>query len=609
VIGRILANRYEVLEQLGGGGMAIVFKGRDTLLNRLVTIKVLRPEYTTDSEFVARFRREAQAVASLSHPNIVSIYDVGQEESIQFLVMEYVDGENLKTLIKRRGLLPAEHAVSIAVQIAEALDHAHENNIVHRDIKPHNILITRLGRAKLTDFGIAMEASTGTVTNSGTVMGSVHYLSPEQARGEVAGPKSDIYSLGVVLYEMLSGAVPFTAETPVGVALKHIQENPLPVTAVNAAVPPGLAAVTARAMQKDPALRYGSAREMAQDLMASWQERAGPVEETMIIRENLLPVGAEGETVKKRRRISPVAWVILLLLVAGLMAGSGYFLRNYLNVPEVQVPDVTGKTYDAASAIMTGAGLRTQKVLGVNPSVPKGLVISQDPVAGVLVKQDRTVTLTVSQGPEMVQVPDLTGMTATDANSALEQAGLQMVTVNQTSATVPQGQVMGQTPSPGSSVAKGDHVTVDVSGGPQASVAVPDLTGLTLALAQEKLTSLTLTLDQSTVAYVASTQYLYGQVVSQNPPANAGVTGGSAVQVTLSSGPGPAPLDAQINVQVPADGKTHLVRIAVLDVRGTTDAYLNTEPSGASLSRTIRYYGSATISVYIDGNLAGQQTF
>ncbi|MDA8334607.1 MAG: PASTA domain-containing protein [Peptococcaceae bacterium] len=609
MIGRILANRYEILEQLGGGGMAIVYKGRDNLLNRLVTVKVLRPEYTSDAEFVARFRREAQAVARLSHPNIVSIYDVGQEESIQFLVMEYVDGENLKTVIKRLGLLPAGDAVSIAVQIAEALEHAHENHIVHRDVKPHNILITRLGRAKLTDFGIAMEAQTGTVVNSGTVMGSVHYLSPEQARGEVAGPPSDIYSLGVVLYEMLSGAVPFTAETPVGVAMKHIQENPLPVTTVNATVPPGPAAVTARAMQKDPARRYAHAGDMARELTSSWQERAAPFEETVAIRENLVPAGAEVGAMKKRRRIKPAGWVVLLLLVAGLMAGAGYFLRNYLNVPEVQVPDVTGRTYSEAHTVMSGAGLRTDMVSGVNPAVPKGLVISQDPVAGALVKQNRVVTLTVSQGPQMVQVPDLTGMTGDAANTALGNAGLKMDSVNQTSATVPSGQVMGQTPGPGTSVPTQSHVTVDVSVGPQASIAVPDLTGLTLALAQEKLASLNLSLDQTNVGYAASTQYLHGQVVSQNPAPNTGVTAGTAVQVTLSSGPGPAPKDAQVNVNVPADGHSHLVRIVVQDVRGTTDAYVNTEPSGASVSRTVPYYGHATISAYIDGNLVGQQSF
>jgi len=608
MIGRILANRYEILEQLGGGGMAIVYKGRDTLLNRLVTIKVLRPEYTTDAEFVDRFRREARAVASLSHPNIVSIYDVGQEESIQFLVMEYVDGENLKTVIKRLGLLPAGRAAAIAIQIAEALDHAHENNIVHRDVKPHNILITRLGRAKLTDFGIAMEAQTGTVANSGTVMGSVHYLSPEQARGEVAGPKSDIYSLGVVLYEMLSGTVPFKAETPVGVALKHIQESPLPVTAVNTAVPPGLAAVTARAMQKDPARRYARAGDMARELAGAWQERAAPAEETVVIRENLVP--AEGGKVRKKRRVGTAAWAILLLLLVALVAGSGYVLRNYLNVPEVQVPDVTGKTFAAAQGIMAGAGLHATKVLGVNPSVPKGLVISQDPVAGVLVKKGRVVTLTVSQGPPTVDVPDLTGLTGDQARAALESVGLHMDTVTQANSAVPQGQVIGQTPAPGTAVAQDSHVTVDVSGGPQATVAVPDLTGLYVSAAEAKLASVNLTLDQANVSYASSTQYLSGQVVGQNPAPNTAVAPGTKVALTLSSGPGPVPQDADVDVTVPADGRKHVVMIEVTDVRGTTQAYLNANvPSGSSLTRLVRYYSPATISVYIDGNLWRQQSY
>lgn len=607
MIGRVLANRYEIMEQLGGGGMAIVYKGRDTLLNRLVTIKVLRPEYVADAGFVARFRQEAQAVASLSHPNIVSIYDVGQEGGIHFLVMEYVDGENLKTMIRRLGLLPPGQAVQIAVQIAEALEHAHENNIVHRDVKPHNILITRPGRAKLTDFGIAMETPTGTVTNSRTVMGSVHYLSPEQARGEVAGARSDIYSLGVVLYEMLAGAVPFRADTPIGVALKHIQESAPPVTAVNTGVPPGVAAVVTRAMQKDPAARYASAREMAADLRAAWEERAAPADETLVIGEKVMPV--EAETVRKKRRMRPAGWVVLLLLLLGVVAGAGYYLRNYLNVPDVPVPDVTGKTFDVASRIMAGAGLGVTMEQGYNPTVPKGQVISQDPVAGALVKQGRTVNLTVSQGPQMVQVPDLTGMTSAEAGATLQQANLKPNVTQQASATVPQDQVVSQNPAPGSSIPAGGTVTVVVSIGPPTTVAVPDLTGMTVSQAQQKLASLNLVLDTGNLAYVTSTDYLAGQVVSQAPPANAGVTAGSTVQVTLSSGPGPPAQNVQVQAQVPADGRTHVLRIVVQDVRGTTDAYVNTEQSGASVSQWVRYYGHATITVYIDGQPAGQKSY
>ncbi|HHW43609.1 MAG TPA: Stk1 family PASTA domain-containing Ser/Thr kinase, partial [Desulfotomaculum sp.] len=263
MIGKQLGNRYEILEQLGGGGMAIVYKGRDTFLNRLVTIKMLRPEFSSDQDFTRRFRREAQAVASLSHPHIVSIYDVGQEEGVQYLVMEYVDGEDLKTLIRREGALDAERAVQIALQVLEALEHAHENNIVHRDIKPHNILLTKSGRAKLTDFGIAREATAATVTQTDTIVGSVHYLSPEQARGEVAGPKSDIYSLGVVLYEMLTGTVPFAGDSPISVAIKHIQEEPEPPSRRNPAIPPALEQVVLRALAKNPGQRFASAREMA----------------------------------------------------------------------------------------------------------------------------------------------------------------------------------------------------------------------------------------------------------------------------------------------------------------------------------------------------------
>ncbi|MHB8986009.1 MAG: protein kinase domain-containing protein, partial [Eubacteriales bacterium] len=267
MIGKLLGNRYQILEQLGGGGMAIIYKGRDTFLNRFVTIKVLRPEFTSDEEFVKRFSREAQAIARLSHPNIVSIFDVGREGEVPYLVMEYVEGDNLKNKIRTNGAISQpERAVEIARQVLSALQHAHDNNIVHRDIKPHNILITTGGAAKLTDFGIAREATTATLTQSDTIVGSVHYLSPEQARGETAGPGSDIYSLGIVMYEMLTGELPFNGDTPISVAIKHIQDVPAPPSRINPAVSPELEKVIIRAMAKNPADRFESARKMAEAL-------------------------------------------------------------------------------------------------------------------------------------------------------------------------------------------------------------------------------------------------------------------------------------------------------------------------------------------------------
>lgn len=266
MVGRILGNRYEILDRIGGGGMAIVYKGKDTMLNRLITVKVLRSEYACDEDFVRRFRREAQSVASLSHHNIVSIYDVGQEEDICYLVMEYVDGENLKDLVRREGVLPIDKSISITIQICNALEHAHEHNIIHRDVKPHNILITKTGEAKLTDFGISMEAGSSTMTNTESILGSVHYISPEQTKGVQASRASDIYSMGVVMYEMVTGKIPFEKDSPVAVALAHVQEQPTLPSKLSPMVSPVLEGIILKAMDKVPEKRFFSCTEFSDQL-------------------------------------------------------------------------------------------------------------------------------------------------------------------------------------------------------------------------------------------------------------------------------------------------------------------------------------------------------
>ncbi|WP_040948595.1 Stk1 family PASTA domain-containing Ser/Thr kinase, partial [Gorillibacterium massiliense] len=266
MIGQTLSGRYEIIEIIGGGGMALVYRARDILLNRIVAVKVLRPQFVHDEEFIQRFRREGQSAAALSHPNIVSIYDVGQRGDIHFIVMEYVEGTTLNDLIKERAPLQVEEAVNIASQICDALDHAHSNQIIHRDIKPHNILIGRNGRVKVTDFGIARAGASSSITQTGSVVGSVHYFSPEHAKGTLAGAKSDLYSLGIVLYQMLTGKLPFSGESPVSVALKHLQENVPEPRKVNPLIPQSVENVILKAMRKNPDNRYQSAREMLADL-------------------------------------------------------------------------------------------------------------------------------------------------------------------------------------------------------------------------------------------------------------------------------------------------------------------------------------------------------
>ncbi|WP_420852018.1 Stk1 family PASTA domain-containing Ser/Thr kinase [Pelotomaculum isophthalicicum] len=623
MIGKLLGNRYEIMEQLGGGGMAIVYKGRDTILNRLVTIKVLRPEFTSDEDFVKRFRREAQAIASLSHPNIVSIYDVGRVDAVDYLVMEYVEGDNLKNLIRLHGPLTPVRAAQIARQISEALEHAHENDIVHRDVKPQNVLITRDGRAKLTDFGIARGATAATLTQTDTIMGSVHYLSPEQARGENTGPRSDIYSLGVVLYEMVTGALPFQGDTPVGVALKHIQDEPPRPSLLNPAVPLGLEKVIAQAMAKSPSGRYETARQMAQELEdisgtgIKDTPRSDPVDEfaTRVIPTvrgvagDIQPVDREARG-KKRS----YGWLWAALIILGVFAAGAAAYQFYFNVKEVTMPYVVGKTLDEAKSILLDRGIKSKNInvtRSNNPDVPADNVIAQDPTAGTRIKVNRYVTLNVSQGAEQRTVPSVIGQKLSDAISVINKNDLNVAEPVQEkySDTYVQGVVMEQEPKPGDKLAKGSAVVLYVSMGKQPMThKVPDLTGLTVEKAKAELEKLKLILDEN-ITRVKSTSYFSGHVITQIPAKDTEVQEGSTVKVTVSDGPGPTMRTASVEAKFDDDKKEHELRIVVKDVRGTTDAFVGTVKNEKSVVKVVPYYGKATIQVYVDKILKGEESF
>ncbi|MFZ5632913.1 MAG: Stk1 family PASTA domain-containing Ser/Thr kinase [Bacillota bacterium] len=614
MIGKMLGNRYEVLEQLGGGGMAIVYKGRDVILNRLVTIKLMRPEYTSDEDFVRRFRREARSVASLSHPNIVSIYDVGREDDMQYLVMEYVDGKDLRSIIKREGPLDPARAVAIARQICDALEHAHENNIVHRDIKPHNILITRNGRAKLTDFGIAREASAATVTTTDTIVGSVHYLSPEQARGEVADPKSDIYSLGVVLYEMLAGSVPFTGDSPIAIALKHIQSDPEPPTRRKPDIPVELERVVMRALHKDPDKRFGSAREMSFQLE---EALSGDDEDTTRIipvdREDMMALKAPDHYSQRQRparRLSPAGWTVLIMLAALVVAAAYYGYYRFVNVPEVVVPWVVGKPLKEAQDILAEKNLRTTVKEQYDSNALPGIVVAQDYGPNdPPVKVNRVITLTVSKGADLKTVPNLVGQNLIAARDKLIENGLEMADPPEEvySSEIEKGLVASQKPAANERVPRGTKVSVAVSKGTEpAGTKVPDLKGLTVDQARSKLSENKLELDRDRI-YQYSAEYLRGQIVSQFPAAGEQVTEGTAVRVNVSNGPGPAAREADVIVTVPKDGKPHEVKITVTDVRGTNPVYIRNHNPGDQVVETVKYWGRATIRVYLDGKQVEQE--
>lgn len=617
MVGKLLGNRYEILEQLGGGGMAIVYKGRDTILHRLVTIKLMRPEYTSDEDFVRRFRREAQSVASLSHPNIVSIYDVGQEGDKHYLVMEYVDGEDLRSIIKREGPLDAAIAVRIARQICDALDHAHENNIVHRDVKPHNILITRTGRAKLTDFGIAREASAATVTTTDTIIGSVHYLSPEQARGDLAGPKSDLYSLGVVLYEMLAGSVPFTGDSPISIAIKHIQNSPDPLARRKPGIPAELERVVMRALQKDPDRRFKSAREMSFKLEEALAgDDADTTRIIAIDQEDMQALKAADRypqsKKKSARRLSAAGWVFLILLLALVAGGAFYGYNRFVNVPEVKVPQVVGKPVKEAMDILAEKQLQGKAQEQYHPTAPEGIVVAQDyGPDDPPVKINRVITLKVSKGADLRTVPNLVKLSIVDARVKLNEEGFELEepTKEVPSTEIEKGFVVNQQPAAYSRSPRGSKIVLTVSRGPEpADKKVPDLRGLTVDQARIKLSEIKLELDKDTI-YQASTEYMRGQVVSQYPGPGENLTEGSTVKVNVSNGPGPSARDATVTIpKIPNDGRPHLVRISVTDIRGANDVYVRSHNPGDQVVETVRYWGRATIKVYIDDKKIEEET-
>jgi serine/threonine protein kinase len=532
VIGQLLGNRYRLVEKIGEGGMALVYKAEDSLLRRLVAVKVLRSQYANDLEFVERFRREAQAAASLSHANVVNIYDVGQENGIDYIVMEYVAGENLKDLIRREAPFTVRRALSIALQICEALNHAHQHNIVHRDIKPHNILITAEGRVKVTDFGIARAVSASGLTQTGVVLGSVQYFSPEQAQGGVVGTQSDLYSLGCVMYEMLTGKVPFSGESPIAIALKQIQETPAPVDKVRPGLPANVSRIVAKALAKELTQRYPTAYAMIRELQVAMAGE--PTMDGEDLPTQTLPVLPVG---KGRSKSSWRPWIIsasvLLAVLCLVGVGLSIFLRPK---PSVRVPDMIGMSKAQAEAAAHEQHLTIFVAREVyNSEMEAGRVISQSPKAGTETKAGRTIRIVLSRGSEMVKVPDLTGKTQVEAELSLESRRLGLGNVYMEPSNVtPKGNVARQTPEPGSSVKKGSYVDIYISLGPNVdTVKVPNFIGRQMTEVQAELAGLGLVFTASTSETSA---FPAGQILDQQPAPGSLVPVGTGMTFVVSSG-------------------------------------------------------------------------
>lgn len=558
MVQRILDQRYELEELIGGGGMADVYKAKDCLLNRPVAVKILHEEFKQDKEFIDKFQREAQAAARLSHPNIVNIYDVSVADGDHYIVMEYVPGRTLKDRIRQEGHLSVSESLRVAREIAEALAHAHANNLVHCDIKPHNILMMADGHAKVADFGIARAVTESTMTYSGNVIGSVHYFSPEQAKGTMITPKSDVYSLGVVLYEMLTGKLPFTGDNPVSIAVKHLQEEPVPVRQIDPAIPPVVEAIVSKAMSKDPAMRPTSA-ELVQDisqaermLMAGSQPmpqmapmaqdpdatqvlpRVQPTQQPIPPRRAPQDEGYDEDEPEKEKSIFKSKKFIaglLVVLLAGFFVGAFMSYGKFWSTAEVTVPDVTGKQMTLARQILEDKKLRVNVAETYNADVPAGQVVSQNPTAGSKVKEQRLVTIYVSKGGEEIEMPDLTGLSKSDAEAQLKKMGLKLGSVYEKYSNEEAGTVIKQDPKAGTKISRGQTVDITVSKGKQShKVSVPDVTGVSLDAAKAALQSRGLKVGS--VSKQESRQAA-GTVVSQSP-ASGEVEEGSSISLVIA---------------------------------------------------------------------------
>ena len=495
---QILAQRYELIERIGDGGMASVYRAHDQLLDRYVAVKILHPQFANDEDFIVRFRKEAQGAAKLSHANIVNIYDVGECDNQYFIVMEYVEGETLKNKIQREKTLSIEAVLDIGGQIVGALEHAHTHNLIHCDIKPHNILIKPNGQVKVADFGIARAASSTTMTYSGNVVGSVHYISPEQAQGNSITPKSDIYSLGVVFYEMLTGRVPFQGENVVSIALKHLQEQPQPIHELRPEVPPVLEAIVLKAMEKDPQKRFSSTQLIVdiqnaqKQLFPNEDAVEDPYATRVIPRAALNNIRNSSPNTVARTPAKPSILktkkfmaILVVILIAGFFAGAFLSFGKFWSSEDIKVPNVVGKTVDEAKETLIGKNLRVEiKEIDSN-DVVKGYVVSQTPKADSVVKAERLVTIYVSKGSEEVSVPDITGFTKQDAENQLNKVGLSLGVVKEEYSEKKAGTVLRQDPMPGSKLTKGKAIDLVVSKGPEIKTGnVPDVTGNTLSVAR-----------------------------------------------------------------------------------------------------------------------------
>ena len=556
--GRMLGDRYQIGEVIGRGGMAEVHEGRDLRLGRRVAVKILRPDLARDPSFQARFRREAQSAAALNHPNIVAVYDTGEDTLmgegetaviVPYIVMEYVDGMTLRQLLASgRRLLP-ERALEISAGVLSALDYAHRHGIVHRDIKPANVMLTRTGDVKVMDFGIARamnDTNTANMTAAQSVMGTAQYLSPEQARGEVVDARSDLYSASVLLYELLTGKPPFTGDSPVSIAYQHVSEMPTPPSQVDPGVTPEIDAVVLRALAKSPDDRYQTAAEFRADVeraIAGSPVTAAVPMITIDQTQQLTPVAAAGiqhqptyrGKSKTGRRIGFT--IISIVAIVGAILGAvliARFVFGAATVNKVQVPNLDGLTIEQATNALDDFQLRLGAQTPEVSDRPSGTIIAQQPAAGETLEQNQAVNVTISGGLEQATVPQLVGLTSLDSvRLALSDANLQLGTIKEKASSQPTGYVLAQDPPEGTQVEAGSMISISVSSG---QVRVPAVIGVSEAQARSDLVQVGL---DAQVVKQSDDTVAPGTVLAQSPLPGTAVDRGTLVTITVAIAPEP----------------------------------------------------------------------
>lgn len=574
MIGKILGNRYEILDKLGDGGMATVYKAHCKLLDRYVAIKILKPEYVNDEDFIKKFNRESKSAAAISHPNIVSVYDVGVEEidgkKIYYIVMEYIDGITLKDIIEKEAPLNEEKAVKYSIQILEALEEAHSHSIIHRDIKPHNIMITKNDRVKVTDFGIARDSTSTTVTATNDVLGSVHYLSPEQARGAYTDAKTDIYSFGIVLYEMMTGIKPYDGDNPISIAMQQIQDDITPPSRYNKNISENLERIILKCTQKKQSERYNNVSEIIEDMRNINQNNTSfnyekfkdsDLDLTRVIQKDEIEKEfdkkkrydedrkevEENNTMKKRKQQKDKGGLIGVLLgiaSALIIIMIIYFAYNKITDfmkpsgenADIEVPSVIDLSEKKAKSLLETLGLKLEIIAHEKSDKEAGTIIKQDPDAGEKVKKGYTISVTVSKNEDSKTVPKVVGLDVIDAELLLNQYGLKLAKPKyEISDTVEEGLIISQEPQENAEVKEGSMVNVVISKGKEnKKIQVPDLTGKTQDEAIAELKAYNLTPGK--VSFKKSDAFEEGKVTGQSVSSGEEVDPKTVVNIVVSSG-------------------------------------------------------------------------